>query len=129
MTCRHFLLAIALILVFAGCAQPVPSGKADYVGEWKAPGMTLLITQDGSVQYERIKGGGKTTVTGPIQKYEGDNFSVGFGFLSTTFVVSKPPYKASGVWKMVVDGVELTKIDGSGVPTKWNAQTSGFAPV
>jgi hypothetical protein len=121
MTCRHFLLAIALIVAFAGCAQSVPADKSDYIGEWKAPGMTLLITQDGSVQYERIKGGGKTKVTGPIQKYEGNNFSVGIGFLSTTFVVSKPPYQASGVWKMVVDGVELTKVDGSGVSIKWNA--------
>jgi hypothetical protein len=121
MTCRHFLLAIALLLALAGCAQPVPADKFHYVGEWKAPGMYLLITQDGSVQYERIKGGAKTTVTGPIQKYEGDDFSVGIGFLSTTFVVSKPPYQASGVWKMVVDGVELTKVDGSGVSIKWNA--------
>jgi len=121
MTCRHFLLAIALVLALAGCAQPVPADKADYVGEWKAPGMTLLITQDGSVQYERIQGGAKTSVTGPIQKYEGNDFSVGIGFLSTTFVVSKPPHQVAGVWKMVVDGVELTKTDGSGVSTKWNA--------
>jgi hypothetical protein len=121
MTCRHFLLAIALILALAGCAQPVPAEKSDYVGEWKAPGMTLLIMQDGSIHYERIQGGSKTKVTGPIQKYEGNDFSVGIGFLSTTFVVSKPPYQVSGVWKMVVDGVELTKIDGSGVSIKWNA--------
>lgn len=117
----HFFLAIALLLALAGCARPVPAGKFHYVGEWKAPGMYLLITQDGCVQYERIKGGAKTAVTGPIQKYEGDDFSVGIGFLSTNFVVSRPPYQVSGVWKMVVDGVELTKVGGPGGSTQWNA--------
>lgn len=121
MTRRPFFLAIALLLVLAGCSKPVPPDKFHYVGEWKAPGMYLLITQDGSVQYERIKGGAKTTVTGPIQKYEGDDFSVGIGFLSTTFVVSRPPYQVSGVWKMVVDGVELTKVGGLAIAIKWNA--------
>jgi hypothetical protein len=27
----------------------------------------------------------------------------------STFVVSKPPHRAGGKWKMTVDGVELTK--------------------
>jgi hypothetical protein len=121
MTCRHFFLALALVVALAGCAKPVPVDKFHYVGEWKASGMYLLITQDGSVQYERIKSGAKTKVTGPIQKYDGDDFSVGIGFMSTTFVVSKPPYQVSGVWKMVVDGIELTKVDGSGISTVWNA--------
>jgi hypothetical protein len=29
--------------------------------------------------------------------------------MATTFVVSKPPYQDGDHWKMVVDGVELTK--------------------
>ena len=100
-----FLLALFL----CSCSKPVPAAKADYVGRWRAPGMDLLITQGGSIEYERLKGGSKTSITGPIQEFQGNNFSVGISFLSTTFVVSKPPYQEGGRWKMVVDGVELTK--------------------
>ncbi len=71
--------------------------------------MDLLITQDGSVKYERLKGGVTTSISGPLQEFQGNDFSVGISFLSSTFVVSKPPYQEDGRWKMVVDGVELTK--------------------
>ena len=110
-----FLLPLALALTLAACAQPVPPDKLAYVGEWKGGGMWLLILQSGRVEYERAKGSGKTSVSGPLKKFEGDNFSVGIGLLTTTFVVSKPPYPDAGVWKMVVDGVELTRIDDADV--------------
>ena len=101
--------AILLAALLSGCGKPVPPEKAAYVGEWKAPGMYLLLLQDGSVQYKRIKSGATTSVNGPLQSFEGDNFLVGVGLWRTTFVVSKPPYEDGGRWKMVVDGVELTK--------------------
>ena len=104
----------AVIVVLAGlmltaCGIAVPEDKANYVGEWKGIGMSLTITSDGGVAYERISGGGSTSVKGPLQSFEGDNFSVGLWFFSTMFVVSKPPYEDSGVLKMEVDGVELTR--------------------
>ena len=34
---------------------------------------------------------------------------VGIGPMSTMFTVSKPPYHDGRDWKMVVDGVELTR--------------------
>lgn len=103
--------AIFLLTLFLyGCGKPVPADKADYVGEWRAPEMYLSIAQDGSVEYKRFKGSAKTSITGPLQQFKGNDFSVGLLFLSTTFVVSKPPYKEGGRWKMVVDGVELTKV-------------------
>jgi len=71
--------------------------------------MTVLITQDGSVAYKRIKGGATTSVDGPLQRFEGDNFVVGVWFMTTTFAVSKPPFQEANKWKMVVDGVELTR--------------------
>ena len=106
---RTLLLGVLLVCALAACGKPVPPEKAAYVGEWRAPGMYLLLMQDGSVKYERLKSGASTSVTGPLQGFEGDNFVVGLGFMKTTFVVSKPPYQAGGRWKMVVDGVELTK--------------------
>lgn len=71
--------------------------------------MYLLITQDGSVRYKRLKGGATTSVEGPLKGFDGDNFDVGIWKMSTTFVVTRPPYEDKGQWKMVVDGVELTR--------------------
>ncbi len=109
---KHGLLAFLLIgtLALSACGKPIPPEKSAYVGEWHAQTMALLITQDGSVVYKRIKGGTTTTVSGPIRRFEGDNFVVGIPLVSTTFEVSKPPYQEADKWKMVVDGVELTKV-------------------
>lgn len=101
------LLIIALLL--AACSKSVPPDKIDYVGEWQSKEMYLLILQDGSVKYKRLKGGATTKVTGPIKEFQGDNFVVGILFINTIFEVSRPPYQENDVWKMVVDGVELTK--------------------
>ena len=79
------------------------------MGEWHSASMALVITQEGRVAYKRVKGSSTTSVNGPIQKFEGNNFVVGIPYLATTFEVSKPPFEQGGRWKMVVDGVELTK--------------------
>jgi len=106
------ILYVAMLLL-AACANPVPPEKSAYIGEWDAPGMSLLITQDGSVAYKRIKGGVTTTINAPLKKFEGDNFVVGIGLWTTTFVVSKPPREEAKRWKMTVDGVELTRTSTS----------------
>ena len=106
---KRFFSVIIIALIFISCAKPVPPEKINYVGEWQSKEMYLLILQDGSVKYKRLKGGGTTEVTGPIKEFQGDNFVVGVAFIKTTFVVSRPPYQENDVWKMVVDGVELTK--------------------
>ena len=99
----------AAILVLAACGNPLPPEKFAYVGQWNAPGMSLLITQDGSVAYKRIKGGITTTINAPLKKFEGDKFVVGIGLWTTSFVVSKSPREEAGRWKMTVDGVDLTR--------------------
>lgn len=73
--------------------------------------MELVITRDSSVHYKRRRKDRETSVNGPLQKFRGDDFAVGFLFISTTFVVSKPPHQEGGKWKMTVDGVELTRTD------------------
>ena len=107
----RFLWIAIVALALAGCGNPVPPEKSAYVGEWKAQDMRLLITREGNVQYERRKGNARTSINAPIQAFEGDNFVVGIGPMKTKFVVSRPPYRDGGVWKMVVDGVELAKSD------------------
>jgi len=106
---RKFLLVLSAVLLLASCATPVPPEKAAYVGEWRAPGMVVLLTQDGSVAYKRLKGGEKVSIEGPLKGFNGDSFVVGIGPIKSTFVVSVPPHQDNGYWKMTVDGVELTK--------------------
>jgi hypothetical protein len=106
-------LVVLLPLLFSlgGCSKSVPQEKSAYVGEWQDKAMYLLITQDGSVKYKRVKAGGTTSVDGPLKGFSGDNFEVGVGPMATSFVVTKPPYQDGDKWKMVVDGLELTKSD------------------
>ena len=103
-------ILIAALLTLSACGQPVPDDKTAYLGEWRAPTMSLLLTQDGSVRYKRVTGSATTSINAPLRRFEGDNFVVGIPFISTTFEVSKPPYQEAGAWKMVVDGVELTRV-------------------
>lgn len=103
-----------LAVVLAACGQAVPADKAAYVGRWEAktPQMTLLILQDGRVEYARKDGSKSTTINAPLQGFIGDDFEVGVGPMKAKFVVSAPPHAAGAGWKMTVDGVELTKVSG-----------------
>jgi hypothetical protein len=105
-----FVVLLAALLILSACGQPVPDDKAAYVGEWRAQNMNLQLTKDGTVHYKRVRGSATTTIDGPLRRFEGDNLVVGIPFISTTFEVSKPPYQDAGTWKMVVDGVELTRV-------------------
>jgi hypothetical protein len=106
---RPLVIALAVALYLTACGKPVPPEKSAYVGQWKAPQMSLLITQDGSVKYERLGGGVSKSISGPLQGFSGNNFDVGFGPISTTFVVASPPRQDGESTKMTVDGVELIK--------------------
>jgi len=103
------IVPLLLALSLFGCGKPVPPEKSAYVGEWQEKTMYLLITQDGSVRYKRLKGGASTSIQGPLKGFEGNNFEVGIGPLTTKFLVGKPPHQDGERWKMVVDGVELIK--------------------
>ncbi len=103
------ILTALLVLGLWGCGKPVPSEKAAYVGQWSGLAMAILITQDGSVAYRRLKGGVSKSIDGPLKGFEGNNFIVGVGPISTTFIVSAPPHLDGDAWKMTVDGIELTK--------------------
>ena len=109
---RPTLLALVLIAGLTACAKPVPPDKRDYVGDWRATDMSLLITAEGNLKYQRRKGSATTSIEGPIQRFEGNNILVGIGPLSTTFVVSATPEERNEVWRMTVDGVELKRSDG-----------------
>lgn len=103
------MVAAAMLFILTGCSEPIPQERLAYVGNWQSPEMGLLILADGTVAYKRLQRGGMTSVNGPLQEFSGDNFSVGLGPLSTTFIVSQAPTLQEGRWVMVVDGVKLTK--------------------
>lgn len=108
------VILVAALPMLSACGQPVADDKAAYVGEWHAQAMDVELTKDGTVRYKRVRNttAGATTTTSinaPLRRFEGDNFVVGIAFLSTTFEVSTPPHLEAGTWKMVVDGVELTR--------------------
>jgi hypothetical protein len=97
-------------LLLVGCGKPLPPDKLAYAGEWHSSTMSLLITESGDVDYRRVDGHTSKSISGPLQAFEGSNFVVGVGPIKTTFVVSEPPHDDQGTWKMVVDGVALTKV-------------------
>ena len=103
-------LPVFFIILLSGCADPLPEDRLDYVGEWRSNEMGLLILADGSVSYKRLKGGATTSVSGPLKRFEGDDFVVGVLFMTTTFDVTEPPHEIGGAWKMTVDGVRLTRV-------------------
>ncbi|WP_296030470.1 hypothetical protein [uncultured Alcanivorax sp.] len=107
---KKYLLVFFIILL-SGCADPLPEDRLDYVGEWRSKEMGLLILADGSVSYKRLKGGATTSVSGPLKRFEGDDFVVGVFFMTTTFDVTEPPHEIGGAWTMTVDGVRLTRVN------------------
>jgi hypothetical protein len=108
---RIFLLASSLLAAPAVLAEPkpVPAEKMAYVGEWVGKDMRLNIAKNGQIEYQARKPNRKVDLSIELVRFEGSNFDAGYGIITTTFVVSKPPHKVGDKWKMVVDGVELSK--------------------
>jgi hypothetical protein len=106
------ICVLLLGLLLAACGSPPPMTRTAYVGEWVGKDMRLAIDAKGNVDYQRKKANGQSSITAPISKWDGDDFVVGVAFMTTRFVVSRPPTEKEGVWTMVVDGVELRRVKG-----------------
>lgn len=119
------LLALS-VLLFAVLAcstggskrYAIPADKQDYVGDWRGQfangSMTLSIAADGTVNYERKEGSKTKSISGgKISKFDGNDFEVKVLLVSSTFHVEKPPYRDGQRWKMVVDGVEVSREDAN----------------
>lgn len=110
MAIRFALLLAVVAATLVACAKPLPADKSHYVGEWKHRLMVLSISQDGKVRYRRLVEGGSKSVEGPLQGFDGDDFRVGVGPMTTTFDVTVPPHRtADHSWRMTVDGLELIR--------------------
>ena len=121
---RIVLMAGLFAMLLAACAKPLSEDKASYAGEWRGGSMSLVITPGGRAVYQRKEGNMSKKIEAPIKEFKGDNFVIGVGFMSTEFVVSKPPHEEGGEWKMTVDGIELTKVPDGSLQLENSAGTS-----
>lgn len=110
-TLSSLVLAAGLLASSAAWADPVPADKMAYVGTWQGKDMRLALSKDGKIQYKRDQEKKKVDLSIDLLGFNGNNFDAGWGFVRSTFVVSKPPHREDGKWKMTVDGVELTRED------------------
>lgn len=107
---RIALLGLLFTCLLAACGKPVPADKQDYVGTWESNTTFLFIDASGRVAYKHKPSPSTSkSLDAPIKAYEGDDFIVGVGPVTTRFVVSAPPHQVEGRWKMTVDGQELTR--------------------
>ena len=97
------------LLAASAWAAPVPADKMAYVGSWQGKNMQLSLSKEGKVEYKRGHPNDQVNLSIDLQRFKGDSFEAGVSFVTTTFVVSKPPHQEGGKWKMTVDGVELTR--------------------
>ena len=115
---RRWFLGVsgaAMLLACAGLedavtAVPVPENKKNFVGKWEGVGVSLTITPDGGLAYEKTGGVGSKSLNAPIQAWGPGWFEAGIGPLKTRFVVNKPPKKKRGTWHMTIDGTELKRV-------------------
>ena len=104
-----FLLVLGFFANLLGCSGQMPDEKKNYIGEWRGHGIRLRIYSDGMVDYKRHRGSTKVKINMGITEFDGDDFIVGFWFLTTRFNVSRPPHQENGEWRMTVDDVNLTR--------------------
>ena len=87
--------------------------RAVYVGEWQGDNTNLLIKPDGSINYrtQTVEGDSTNTqtVSGPINNFNGANFTVGVLGNNTHFNVANAPHEENGSMTMTVNGKKLVK--------------------
>ena len=118
----RFIFLIISIFLISACSGELPLEKQDFVGLWKNNSISLLITAEGSIHYEK-KGGTNVTVSAPIKKFTDDKMVVGIWFITTDFKIDQSPTQENGTWFIIVDGNKLFKANERGV-----IQHSAFVP-
>ena len=112
-------LALVMALFLFGCqGKPVDLDKKNFIGYWYGTGMSLLITADGNLSYERKKESVSTSINGPIQEFESDHITVGAWIFTTEFKINRAPYQDGDAWRMVIDDVTLTRQPEIAYPVK-----------
>ena len=108
---KVFLSILLTVILLSGCTEfkPVPADKKDYIGNWYGDNMSLLITAEGRLVYDRKTEFTTESLDGPIQEFENDHITAGYWIINMTFQINRLPHKEGDAWKMGIDGVTLTK--------------------
>ena len=84
--------------------------RQTYIGEWRGQFTYLLIRPDGTIDYRRVEKVGDATntdtVSGPINAFDGANFTVGVLGQNTRFEVADTSVNGS----MTVNGEKLERV-------------------
>ena len=107
---KPILLSIMFLLILSCKGQPVPENKKSYVGTWVGDGITLIISSDGGLSYQKVRSAGRTSVHGPIQEFAEREIRAGVWIFSAKFRIDQEPALVDGKWMMEVDGEKLTKL-------------------
>ena len=103
---RLFLLCVLLV----GCSpDPIPQDQMVYVGVWQGGNVFLEIDADGNASYAKLMEGASETVDAPVKQIGDGKIVIGYLFVTKTLELTKPPYEEDDEWKMIIDGVTLTK--------------------
>ncbi len=118
------LLLIAILGCEGGSSRPastkpqepasaITSTRSEYAGEWEGGGVTLSVGRN--ISFAQSSGGATNlTYSGPLDHFDGDDIVMNIMIGKFTLAVQKPPANVGGVWKMTVNGVEVTRKPGSG---------------
>lgn len=103
---KKISFTILMSLLLTACSKPIPQDKLDFVGTWQSEDLntTLVITEDGRLDYKNQEPNKSTSLDAPISEFNGTNFSAGVGPFTTEFIVSQAPTQNNdGSWSMIVD--------------------------
>ncbi|NDK08424.1 hypothetical protein EOM39_04215 [Candidatus Gracilibacteria bacterium] len=109
------VIAVLIALSFIMQGDPVKFNEEQkkYIGNWQGNGIKLVIRDDSYINYQKQKESVSTSVSGPIVEMNENDFKVGIGFIKSKFVIDKKPYQDGNLWKMTVDGNELSRVTNS----------------
>jgi hypothetical protein len=96
-----------MAILLSSCKR-IPDERDAYIGTWKSADATLTIRSHGRINYNRPAAGNRIeeSFSAIIVKFSGNDIVVsGDVWLD----VSEPPHLENGVWRMTVNGDELTK--------------------
>ncbi len=85
------------------------SSIAALVGHWRGGAVDVVIDTEGGIAYKKELANSSKSLNGKISKIDQGSFEAGVFGITTTFQLNQRPHQDGGVWKMVLDGTELTR--------------------